>query len=390
MPSNLRKWGRWGLRGGLEIRPAPDGAGFVPWLCLRVWDTGIGIAAEDIPRVFRPYFQATTSKTQHLHAGGTGLGLAISRDLAQRMGGTLDAESEPGRGTVMVLRLPLSPLSSLSSEERMEMEAEPHEAGRPSVPNFPGRRVLLVEDDALNREVVSSMLAACACEVRCAGTGLEALESVFREDFDLLLLDLNMPGMGGGEVAREIRRREEVRKGAGVSGWKRRLPIVVLTASLNADEGGWSPECGVDAVCLKPLDRPSLSAVLKRFCSDKAGFDERPLRDLRQMEKAGRPDLLARVVGLFLEKTERFPAAFLAACREENAGQVQHLAHNLKSASAHVGAMLLSGQAAELEVLAQSEHFRFESAEEWMRIMEELLHQARQAVVDHMEQLRHE
>lgn len=108
------------------------------------------------------------------------------------------------------------------------------------------------------------------------------------------------------------------------------------------------------------------------------------------MEKAGRPDLLARVVGLFLEKTERFPAAFLAACREENAGQVQHLAHNLKSASAHVGAMLLSGQAAELEVLAQSEHFRFESAEEWMRIMEELLHQARQAVVDHMEQLRHE
>ncbi|MBM3134229.1 MAG: GAF domain-containing protein [Chloroflexi bacterium] len=200
-----------------------------------VRDTGIGIPPDRMDRLFRSFSQVDTSTTRKY--GGTGLGLAISKRLAEMMGGTVWAESEgvPGRGSTFHV--------TITAQAAPELRARPHLAGEQ--PELRGKRLLIVDDNATNRRILTLQTRAWGLLVRDTASPQEALEWLRRGDpFDLAILDMRMPEMDGTTLAAEIRKLRDARA----------LPLVLLS-SLGGYETG--VEAGVFAASLmKPL-RPS-------------------------------------------------------------------------------------------------------------------------------------
>jgi signal transduction histidine kinase/ActR/RegA family two-component response regulator len=217
--------------------PAPDGT----VLTIEVRDSGIGIERATLRTLFDKFTQADSSTTRRY--GGTGLGLAICRELAQIMGGTIEAESEVGHGAVFRLRLVL-PATTPPEIERTPLP-------RASTPAAP--RVLLVEDDRVNRLVADSMLRKLGAEVAFAASGEDALRQAAARPFDLILMDIQMPGMDGLAVTRAIR------AGSGPNAGAR---IVALSANAFSDDVARSLEAGMDDHAPKPVSRATLARLL--------------------------------------------------------------------------------------------------------------------------------
>ncbi|WP_374675075.1 ATP-binding protein [Ideonella sp.] len=230
--------------------PAPDGQ---VRLRFSVQDSGIGIAADQLERVFESFTQADNSSTRR--HGGSGLGLAIVRQLVELMGGTVGVRSRPGAGSVFWfdLQLPVShaaarPAYEAPAAEDTEPAAEAR--GRPA-------HVLLAEDDAVNQLVVETMLRKLGCTVHVAADGRAACQAAAGGRFDLVLMDLHMPGMDGYEAACRIRAHE---REAG-----RHTPIVALTADALAGDRERCLEAGMDDFATKPISMALLAAVIERW-----------------------------------------------------------------------------------------------------------------------------
>jgi signal transduction histidine kinase/AmiR/NasT family two-component response regulator len=207
-------------------------------LRVEIRDTGIGIAPEVRERLFEPFVQGDASSTRRF--GGSGLGLAICRRVADAMGGTLDVESAPGRGSVFRLEVPAPVAESAPM-------AEP---GAEAIPS--GRlRVLVAEDNAVNRKVVTAFLRRLGHEVVCVADGARAVEAVRDAEraFDAVLMDVQMPVMDGLEATRGIR----------ALGPRGALPILALTANGQREE---VLRAGMDAHLAKPVQSATLSEAL--------------------------------------------------------------------------------------------------------------------------------
>src|SRR6185437_2822961 len=162
---------------------------------MTVRDSGVGIAPEALSRLFTKFEQADASTTRRY--GGAGLGLSICRELAELMGGSIEAESEPGRGTVFTVILPIPWLGEAS-------EAGEPEAAAAIAPSRP-MRVLAAEDNAVNQLVLRTLLAQVGVEPTIVDNGRAALDAWTREPWDLILMDVQMPVMDGPTAARAIR-----------------------------------------------------------------------------------------------------------------------------------------------------------------------------------------
>ncbi len=158
-----------------------------------VEDTGGGIGAEDLKRLFKPFEKGELGDR---HRSGAGLGLSISQELVLLMGGKIEATSVPGRGARFQFRLSL-PIVAADAPLPAVSEPEAHEG--------PDRRVLLVDDDALNREFHSLLLGAMDCDVEAVDCGAEALKAAARSDFSVCLVDYELPDGKGTELARQLR-----------------------------------------------------------------------------------------------------------------------------------------------------------------------------------------
>ena len=200
-------------------------------------DTGIGIPPERIDRLFKSFSQVDASTTRRY--GGTGLGLAISRRLVELMGGTIWAESQVGQGSTFHFRIRAR---AVSSERRVQMVGPQ--------PHLLGRSVLVVDDNPNNRRILVRLLRSWGMTVDSAGSGPEALDLLEGRDFDLALLDMQMPDMDGGTLARRIR----------VERPRQALPLILLT-SLGVDESGVQ-DIDFEAVLTKPLKFSQLFAAL--------------------------------------------------------------------------------------------------------------------------------
>ncbi|MBG7621397.1 PAS domain-containing protein [Herbaspirillum sp. AP02] len=225
-------------------------------LRVEVRDTGIGIAAERLDDIFDAFTQAEASTTRRY--GGTGLGLAISRHLVQLMGGQLQVSSEPGRGSRFWfdLQLPVEDETPLSEARLRDAGAIPEgrdQAPRPSR-ELEGVQILLVEDNAVNRQVASGLLALSGAQVTCADNGSTgvALASDPARHFDLILMDLQMPGIDGMEATRRIRRQHELRG----------LPILAMTANASPEDKRRCIEAGMAGHIAKPIDVTTLIPTL--------------------------------------------------------------------------------------------------------------------------------
>ena len=219
---------------GVRVTAEPD-----HHYLLQVEDTGVGFPMEQKDALFGRFHQADGSITRRY--GGSGLGLSISQGLAALMGGALDAESVPGRGSSFSLRLSLPPTAGILGQ------TSPEPAAAPSRP----LRVLVADDHATNRRVVELILSHAGAELVSVEDGAEALEAFRDGAFDVVLMDMQMPVMDGLTAIREIRRLEAAED-------RIPTPVLALTANAMPEHIRASEAAGADGHIAKPIGPTSL------------------------------------------------------------------------------------------------------------------------------------
>jgi two-component system, sensor histidine kinase and response regulator len=216
-------------------------------LRFEVRDSGIGLTAQQISRLFQSFTQADASTTRKF--GGTGLGLAISRKLAELMGGEVGVDSEPGRGSTFWFSARLGIAAGRPCEQAAPAQ-EP--ALDPCFAQVRGARVLLVEDNDINQMVARELLEHIGLAVDIAGDGQVALEMVRKQAYELVLMDMQMPVMDGVSATREIRKMPGMAH----------LPIIAMTANAMPQDRRKCIEAGMNDVVVKPVEPQDLHAAV--------------------------------------------------------------------------------------------------------------------------------
>jgi PAS domain S-box-containing protein len=315
-------------------------------LRLSVVDTGIGIPPEKHRMIFEPFTQADGSTTRKY--GGTGLGLSISSGLVELMGGRIWVESEPGHGSAFHFTLPLELAtpeqagqpgrSTSATEERSKQDAAKRKL-----------RIMVAEDNSVNQRLASRLLEREGHSVTIAGSGQEALDLLERQQFDLILMDVQMPGLDGLQATARIRENE---RGSGY-----RVPIVAMTAQAAESDRVRCLEAGMDAYVTKPVHVPDLMRMINtvvpqsvvpggNFMNGNVTSEESSVEtQLQQLDESlalsrvgGDVDLLKEVVELFLDD---YPSTFekiKGAVASRDATALEHHAHSLKGSVSTFGA----------------------------------------------------
>jgi CheY-like chemotaxis protein len=304
-------------------------------ICINVADTGIGMTRNTLDRLFQKFVQADSSTSRRF--GGTGLGLAIRRELTELMGGYLTAQSRIGQGSVFRISLPLA--DAIGQAPAVVEQNEPETAVRPL-------HILVADDNPINQRLMTALLTGAGHSVTIADNGRKAVEAVLREQFDIVLMDIQMPVMDGVKATAHIR---------GLQPPKRDVPIIALTADALQGSAERYRGAGMDNYLSKPLSAPVLFRMLGELTS-KGGqrraadampvLDESVIDTLRGFMKPSQleallteslTDMDARIVRLGL----RLAASDSVAAAKE--------AHDLVSVAGNCGAMALSQAARDIE-----------------------------------------
>jgi two-component system, sensor histidine kinase len=308
-----------------------------------VRDTGIGIAADRQAILFQAFSQADSSTTRQY--GGSGLGLAICKNLVQAMDGEMGVESVLGVGSCFWFEVPLG------ISERTSIPAK---AGNVLV-KTDSRRVLLVEDVVLNQVLITDMLRAHGHDVTLAKNGMEAVDLVAKEAFDLVLMDVQMPVMDGVEATRRIRRLPPP---AG------EVPVLALSANVMAAELARYMSAGMNGALAKPVDWVRLFQALAQYGgsgekpADSAGKTDTPidlavLAQLRDLQgQAG--DLPLKLAGIFKRDTGQRLNELRHAVDCTDAPAAARIAHAIKGSAANLGAHIVVRICSEIETGAEA------------------------------------
>lgn len=221
---------------------------------IHVKDTGIGMSQEFARKIFEPFERERTSTVSKIQ--GTGLGMAITKNIVDMMGGTIEVYTEKGKGTEFIIRLEMRMQSKHQSGEKVG-----EEVGLPILPetsaDFQGKKLLLVEDNDMNCEIILELLREYGFYIDTAKNGAEALEKVSAskpEDYDLVLMDIQMPVMDGYEATRRIRMLDEPSLSS--------VPIIAMTANAFEEDRKAALECGMNGFISKPIDLNEVIHVL--------------------------------------------------------------------------------------------------------------------------------
>jgi two-component system sensor histidine kinase/response regulator len=298
--------------GEVAVRARPESVSEQEAVILfSVSDTGIGIPAAQQTTIFEAFAQADASTTRQY--GGTGLGLAICTELVHLMGGRISVESQPGAGSTFSFTVRLGIAAEAAVEEEVE---SPGGAASPSAPTPVPFHVLLVEDNAVNQKLVRVLLGRLQYAVTLAPNGREALRELQHRPFDLILMDVQMPVMGGIE-ATEIIRRNEQKTGAHV-------PIVAMTAHAMAGDREKLLAAGMDGYISKPVRFDELFRAIEGFAP--ASIDSAALLE----GVNGDAKLLSEMVDVFETDVPQLLARIEAAIAEQDPVRLRDAAHALK------------------------------------------------------------
>ncbi|MEY4427377.1 MAG: hypothetical protein RLZZ182_66 [Pseudomonadota bacterium] len=243
-------------QGSVTLRVLPtllDGG--APGIRFEVQDTGMGISAEQLQRIFEPFEQADNSTTRRY--GGSGLGLTITRSLVEQMGGRLGASSQPEQGSVFwftvpaqeaMVAAPEAPVDAAQNTLRVDADAILKQYHQDT-------RILLVEDNQVNRLLAQELLAMVGMKVDAVSDGAQAVAQAAQNQYDIVLMDVHMPEMDGLEATRRIRQNTLYSS----------VPIVAMTASVMAEEREACIHAGMNTLIEKPLDARKLYDTLLRL-----------------------------------------------------------------------------------------------------------------------------
>jgi len=303
-----------------------------------VRDSGIGIPHAVQEHIFQAFAQADGSVSRKF--GGTGLGLAICRQLTTLMGGELTLESTPDQGSTFRFHLHLPPGQPPS---RRLLDHGDHPEALP--PQFPGARVLVAEDNPVNQKLVGFMLEDCGVEVLRADNGKAAFDLLEHEQVDLVLMDCQMPEWDGMTATRAIRTREQQQR-------RPHLPILALSANAMPGFEETCREAGMDAYLSKPLQAEVLGAALRRWLpgaasaappiavADAVRYRSPHPTVLEKVHRLCRGDArkAEEMLTLFLSSSEDLLAQLAQALAANDLPRAARQAHQLKGATAYLGA----------------------------------------------------
>jgi PAS domain S-box-containing protein len=330
-------------QGTVELRAAFEASNGTVHCRFSVQDSGIGIGDSTQTRLFQAFSQADASTTRRY--GGTGLGLAVSSQLAGLMGGTLTVESAAGQGSRFTLALDLPttslPLVELPSQASIQLRG----------------RILVVEDHLVNQKVLAHQLREMGLQYDVAINGMQALDMLATDDFDLVLMDWQMPEMDGLAATRRIRQLPTD---------IHHIPIIALTANANA---GFREAClaaGANDYLSKPYSEAALAALLMQWLPQAGSAASRvPLLNLPALHARypNNPGLVAELETVFLSTTKASLAALNHAIEQSDAEACRKEAHALKGAAASVMATVIQEGAARIEASVQRGDFADAAAE---------------------------
>jgi CheY-like chemotaxis protein/anti-sigma regulatory factor (Ser/Thr protein kinase) len=223
-------------------------ASTVDRLRVQVTDTGPGIPDDEQTAIFERFTQSDMSPSRP--HGGTGLGLAIARELTKLAGGEIGVVSKLGEGATFWFEIPAERAAAASEQETADTAR----------PGLEGLRALIVEDNAINRDTLMDMLRQHAVTTEAVDCGEAALDRLAEAPFDLVLLDLHMPGIGGCETLRKIRRGDAGRK---------EIPVFLVTADATPSARDWANALGADGFFTKPVEMSSLVDTLAELAQTK-------------------------------------------------------------------------------------------------------------------------
>jgi PAS domain S-box-containing protein len=331
-------------RGSVTLRVEPErgqpggsslgGGGATEWLRFSVLDTGIGIAGDKVEMIFGRFTQADSSTTRKY--GGTGLGLAISRGLVELMGGQIGCTSEEGQGSAFFLTAPFI----IGRERDAPQAAKAAVVALPPASQCepqPVFRILIVEDSADNLALVKAYLKGGGFELDFAENGKIAVEKVMSDHPHLVLMDLQMPVMGGLEATRVIRQWE-------AETHTHPIPILALTAHAAADCAGRSLEAGCNEHLTKPIKKSTLLEAISRHLSGKIRITP--------------PQGIEGLVPKYLENVRRGIHEILASGEFPDCDRSRRLGHQFKGSGEGYGfpEITRTGAAVESAAKAADQH----------------------------------
>ncbi len=322
-----------------------------PAIQIKVIDTGIGIRADILPKLFQPFSQADASVSRKF--GGTGLGLAISRQIAQMLGGDLTVSSVLGQGSTFALIVPtgnLDGIAMLKQPAETVLDVARH-ASFAQAATLDGVRVLLAEDGYDNRELIEMVLRKVGAEVTSVENGRLAVEKAEVGSFDVILMDINMPEMDGFEATRLLRS----------CGYDR--PILALTANAMSGDSQKCREAGCNEHLAKPIDRAQLIRTIAKYAGrDTEEHQEQKVtlpppeasvgdNEVLVSQFIDDPDIVGVLQG-FITRLENQIDAMHQAFVNSRFEELHRQAHKLKGAAGSYGYPSLTDAAKVLEEAA--------------------------------------
>jgi CheY-like chemotaxis protein len=304
-----------------------------------VEDTGIGIAADKQALIFEGFTQAYSDTTRRF--GGTGLGLSISRALVEQIGGQLTLSSELGKGSTFAFVLTLPKASAPA--------AAPHPTDAYDTGALRGRRLLVVEDNEINRTVARLLFEGWGAHVEEAEDGLAGVERVRTspEPYDVVLMDIQLPGLNGLDATAAIRALPDATRA--------NLPIVALTANAFRADRDRYLAAGMNACLAKPFEEEHVYTTLVQVLPappEAQGYDLTKLRTLAR----GREEFVVKIIRSFLRNIPDSLAQLQAAAASGNWAEAAKITHHIKPSLESVGVPLVADAVQQLEAATPADY----------------------------------